>query len=510
MKKTTKPAVGILIGIGLLAIGLLFLNNYLEKRIKTGIEDNLKKARVTFEKVDVKLLDRKAEIINPFAEIKGKTLKVDTIKLNDIHIWDYITKKDIVVGELRISKPVVKFYDFKKGSKDSVKTDASGESSRFKNKILIKKVNVNRGSFEIFEKDSSNHRLFADIKTVKMEQVRINAQTLKETIPFNYDLILLNADSLFYDLNEQHEMAVGDLEIDNNKVSITDLKIIPKYSKQEFQKNINKEKDRYELSIDTILLSDLNWSVQNDSLKFENPYTEINRADFRIYRDKLQPDDNSFKPMYSEMIRKMPILIQFDSIRVINSFLKYEEKIHEGREYGMVEFSDLNIGVKNFINIGLDRKDFPKTRVVSNSKFMKGAPLHIDWQFDISDRSDQFQISGDMGRLSAAQMNAFFKAGMNIEASGEILKMYFNFYGNENKAQGEMRLEYKDFKVEVLRKDGESKNKIISGLANLIVRSKAVNKEANYKEISYTRDTTKSFWNYLWNLIKNGALKSFL
>ena len=510
MKKTTKLAIGILIGIGLLAIGLLFLNNYLEKRIKTGIEDSLKRAQVSFEKVDVKLLDRKAEIINPFAEIKGKTLQVDTIKLNDIHLWDYITRKDVVVGELKISKPVVKFYNFKKESQDSSKTDISQKSSRFKNKILIKKVNVQKGSFEIFEKDSNSHRLFAAINAIKMEQVRINAQTLKETIPFNYDLILLNADSLFYDLNDQHELAVGDLEIDNNKVTIADLKIIPKYSKQEFQKTISKEKDRYELSIDTILLSDLNWSVQNDSLKFENPYTEINRADFRIYRDKLQPDDNSFKPMYSEMIRKMPILIQFDSIRVLNSFLKYEEKIHEDREYGMVEFSDLNMGIENFTNIDLDRENFPKTRVVSNSNFMKGAPLHVDWEFDVSDRSNQFQISGDMGRLSAAQMNAFFKAGMNIEASGEILKMYFNFYGNGNKAQGEMRLEYKDFKVEVLRKDGKRKNKIISGLANLIVRNKAINKEANYKEISYTRDTTKSFWNYVWNLIKNGALKSFL
>ena len=510
MKKTTKFAVGILIGIGLLALGLLFLNNFLEKKIRIGIEDNLKKARVTFEKVDVKLLDRKAEVINPFAEVKGKTLSVDTIKLNDIHLWDYITSKDIIVGDLQISKPVVKIYNFKQTANDSAKSGSEPKSSKFKNKILIKSLNVTNGSFQIFEKDSAEHRLFARISTVKMEQVRIDSQTLQETIPFNYDLILLNADSLFYDMNKQQELALGDLVLDDKKLSITGLKIIPKYSKDGHQKTISVEKDRYELSIDSILLDDLSWSMQNDSLKLQNPFTEIKGADFRIYRDKMKPDDESFKPMYSEMIRKMPFLIQLDSIQISNSYLKYEENIHEDRVPGMVEFSDLNMGIKNFTNIGLDREDFPKTRVTSNSSFMKGAPLQIDWQFDISDRSDQFQISGNMGRLAAGQMNEFLKAGMNIEASGEIQDMYFNFYGNGTKARGQMKLEYKDFKVEVLRKDGKRKNKIISGLANLIVRNKAQNKKAYYKDISSKRDTTKSFWNYLWNLLKNGALKSFI
>ena len=510
MKKTTKIAVGVLIAIGLLAIGLIIANNILEKKIKTGIEDNLKKAQITFDKVDVKLLDRTAEVINPFAEIKGKTLRVDTIQLNDIQIWDYLKNKDIIIGELQISKPEVNFYNFKDKAEDTSAVDRKKKSSEFKNKILVKNVNVRNGSFKIFEKDSSAHRLFANINAVKMEQVRINEKTLKETIPFNYELILLSADSLFYELNEQQELALGDLEIDNNKVTISDFKIMPKYSKSGHQKTISVEKDRYDLSIDTISMEDLNWTVQNDSVKIENPLTRIVHADFRIYRDKLPPDDTSFKPMYSEMIREMPFLINFDSISVSNSYLKYEERVHADREPGVVEFSDLNMQITNFTNVGLNRSDFPKTRVVSNSSFMNGAPLHVDWEFDISDRADQFTISGDMGRLAADQMNKFMKAGLNIEASGEILEMYFNFYGNKNRAQGEMRLEYKDFKVEVLRKDGKRKNKFISALANLIVRNKAQNKKANYKDISYARDTTKSFWNYLWNLLKNGALKSFL
>jgi len=507
LKKNTKFAITTLVGIGVLALVLLFSNNYLENKIRKSLEDNLKKANGTFETVDVKLLNRRAKVINPSFAVKGKTLKVDEIVLDDIHLWDYIIHKDIIVGNLDISKPVVKVFNFQKEEKDS---SSANKASKFQNKVLIKNLSINGGSLQIFEKDSSEHRLFTKIKDIKMEQVRVNSKTLKETVPFNYDLILLNVDSIFYDLDDQHKMAVGDFVIDNNKVLIKELQIIPKFSKEDHQKTINIEKDRYNLKIDSLSMDSFTWSMQNDSLSIRNSLTKITGVSFDIYRDKLEPDDTSIKPLYSKMIRKMPFLIQLDSMKVKNAYIKYEERIHADRESGVVDFSNLDAEIKNITNVGLDRKDFPKTVLTATANFMKKAPLKVNLEFDISDKSDSFHITGNMGRLAAEEMNNFMKPAMNVEAKGQILDMYFNFYGNDIKGSGDMRLEYEDFKIEVLRKDGKRKNKFVSALANLIVKNKTINKKANYKEISYTRDKTKSFWNYLWNLLKNGALKSFL
>lgn len=507
MKRSIKFAIGVLITIGLLAISLLLLNNYLEKRIKTGLEDSLKRINATYDKVDVKLLNRKAEVINPYLRIEGKTLKVDTIEVNNIQIWEYLNNNKIVVGNLFISNPVVKIYKLVKKESD---TSSKKKSSPFKNKIVIKNVKVNGGSFQIFEKDSSQHRLYTRIRAVKMEKVRINSKTLDKTVPFDYDLILLNADSIFYDLDTQHEMAAGDFEIDNNKVLVRDFRIIPKYSKSGHQKTISVEKDRYSLHIDSISMSNLKWSQQHDSLSIQNPFTRIKGVNFSIYRDKLQPDDTSIKPMYSKMIRDLPVKLQLDSVQVERAYIRYEENIHPDREAGVVDFSNLNAKIWNISNVGLGREDFQQTRVDVNANFMKVAPLKVNWDFDISNTNDRFQFSGNMGRLAAEQMNQFLKPAMNVEAKGEIMNMYFNFSGYDIKATGDMRLEYNDFKVEVLRKDGKRKNKIISALANLIVKNNAMDKKAEYKDISYTRDRTKSFWNYLWNLIKSGALKTFL
>lgn len=506
MKKSKKIAVGILIAIGLLAVSLLILNNYLEKRIKTGLEESLKNINATYDKVDVKLLNRKAEVINPYFKIEDKTLKVDTIEVNNIQIWEFITNKNVIVGNLSISQPVVKFYNLPGRKADT----SSKKKSSFKNKILIKKVKVTGGSFQIFEKDSSQHRLYTKLRAVKMEMVRISSRTLDNAVPFDYDLILLNADSVFYDLDRQHELAAGKFKIDNNEVQVKDFRILPKFSKSGHQKTISVEKDRYDLQIDSISMSHFRWSKHNDTLNIQNPFTLISGANFSIYRDKLQPDDTSIKPMYSQMIRNLPVKLQLDSVQVENAYIRYEENIHADRETGVVDFSNLNAKIANITNMGLEREDFPRTTIDVTADFMKVAPLQVNWDFNINNINDRFQISGDMGRLGAEQMNKFLKPAMNVEANGEIVNMFFTFSGNDIKATGDMRLQYNDFKVEVLRKDGKRKNKIISALANLIVKNNAMDEKAEYKDISYTRDRTKSFWNYLWNLIKNGALKAFL
>ncbi|MUP44539.1 hypothetical protein E0K83_02110 [Gramella sp. BOM4] len=507
MKRPKKIAVYILIAIGVLALALVLLNNFLEGRIKQTLEDKLTRARTTYEKVDVKLLDRKAEVIQASVKLGNKSFKVDTLLLNDIGIWEYITNKNIQVGELFISNPEVAIYESQKQQKDSAKAE---NPKKLKEQILIKKVRVKGGTFQISETDTSEHRLFAKLNELQMNQVRLDSASLKQAVPFEYDLQLLQVDSLFYEMDEQHYLSFGNLQMKDQDLTISDLQIIPKYSKSRHQETIEVEKDRYDLQIDSISVNNFNWSLQNDSLKIQNSLLSIHQADLYIYRDKIPPDDNSFKPLYSRAIRNLPALIEIDSVSISDSYLKYEERIQPGRTTGMVEFSNLNGSISNITNNGLNRDDFPKTRVQASADFMRGAPLSIDWQFDISDQSDAFHLSGQMGHLNASQMNRFMKASMNVEVTGDILDMYFNFYGNNNQATGDMRLEYKDFKVEVLRKDGQQKNKIISALANLIVRNKAVKGEKQYKEIKVQRDKSKSFWNFFWLMVKNGAFKSFI
>lgn len=510
MKKSLKFAIGALVFIGLLAIGFLVFNNYAEKKIRASLETSLKKVNASFEKVDVKVLNRKAEIFQPEFRFKGKVLKVDTIEIDNIHLWDYLTKKNLIIGDLNISNPVIKIYNLPSDDQSDTIPKKPEKETEFKNEVLLKRVKISGGSFEIFEKDSSQHRLFTSLKKLRMENVHINARTVKESVPFDYELIRMYCDSLFYDLDDRHTMTASTFEMDNFDILTTDFRIIPKYSRAEHQKTIRVEKDRYNLKIDTIRLNNFNWNVDKDTMEITNSFTEIRGGDFRIYRDKLQPDDPSIKPMYSKTIRELPIKLGIDSVRVSHVYLRYEEKVRQGREPGLVEFSGLNGTIYHLSNIGMGRKAFPETHVIAHANLMKQAPVSMDLKFNIADKSDRFEVSGSMNDLQASQINNFLEPAMNVKAEGVIQSMNYYFAGNAYQAQGNMKVAYEDFKVEVLKKDGSEKNKIVSALANLIVKNKALSEKADYKSIEVQRDRSKSFWNYLWTCIKNGALKTFL
>jgi hypothetical protein len=105
-------------------------------------------------------------------------------------------------------------------------------------------------------------------------------------------------------------------------------------------------------------------------------------------------------------------------------------------------------------------------------------------------------------------MNMFFVPAVNVKAIGTLNELYFNYSGDKNDALGDMRIDYSTFKVEVLRKDGSSKNRLLSGIVNLFLDNNEKDGRVTKQDVSVTRDKTKSFWNYFWLCIRNGALQS--
>ncbi len=158
----------------------------------------------------------------------------------------------------------------------------------------------------------------------------------------------------------------------------------------------------------------------------------------------------------------------------------------------------------------MNAEDFPRTDIDVQTQFMGETNLNVNWNFDISNKADVFSISGQMDRISSEGINQFMKPALNVKAEGGIRDMRFNFTGNNQNSTGDMKLVYKDFKVEVLQKDGEEENKFLSAIANLIVNNDATSAEKEQKNIKTKRTQNKSFWNYLWKNVRNGALKSFL
>jgi len=485
---------------------VLILNFYLKKELRENMGHQLSGATVDYDEIQVSIIKDEVTIAKPKWKVGKYSIQTNKILIKNLSYFDYFFNKRIVIGGIDISNPEVIFNENDSVQDSSIKN----KNLHFEKGIVVKKINVSGGCLIIKENEPVSNKLYFSIKELNFYEILINSKTLKGTLPFEYKSGEIESDSIFYELDEAHTIILKNLKLKNRDLAVKDFRIIPKYNKAEFDRRISIEKDRFQLELNSIKINGLNWAVKNDSLYLLAPVTHISGADFKVYRNKLLPDDISIKPLYSQMIRELGAKIKFDSIFIDSSQVEYEEKVIESGSLGKVGFYNLRAEAVNITNIGLKSNNFLKTKIHVETSFMNEAPLSLNWEFDVRNIDDDFKVSGKLGSISAGAMNSFLKPTLNIVVEGEIESLFFNFQGNKYKASGDMRLKYNNFKVEVLKKDGTGKNKLLSSLANLFVKKEANSKKLEKKGVEAVRDRTKSFWNYLWLFIRNGTLKSFL
>ena len=507
MNKKTKVFIPILVVLILLFIVGLFLNSFVEKKAMSLLERQLPELK--FDQLEVHVFKNAARLSNIRLKRGEVEINSEKLEVSGLDYWKFLFEKNIDLNMISISDPEIIYQTAtnKSSEQDSVATKGNSKEKGLNKQILVEKLILNRGKFVLTDSVSEN-KIKVKNFDFQLNQLQVDSSSIQNKIPFEFKSFSLDADSIFLKVDERHTINVADIRVEENKSMLQGLLLTSIYSKQEFQNHTPIEKDRYNLSVDSIAINHQDFGFKNDSLKYMASSFSIHNADFEIYRDKTQPDDNTVKPMYSEMLRKLPFLLKIDTLNVDNARIVYEERIKAGRSPGKVVFAKVQGEISNLTNFS-DSTEFPITRIIAEADFMDQAALQLNWAFKVNNRSDWFSVSGNMGALSAQNMNTFLTPGMNVKAKGDITSMIFNFSGNRNVATGGLNIAYKDFKIEVLKNDGTEKSGFLTTIANIFVKHNGESGENVNKGLEIERNKTKSFWNYLWSCIKKGALKTF-
>ncbi len=428
------------------------------------------------------------------------------IRLVDFSYTSYLFNNKIEIGHIELEDPRVTINNDTTAKAKEENNEKSKERD-----LRIRKLSLNGGNLKIIENDSAQNSFFVSLKAVTVEEIIINNRSSDGKLPFDYESYSLETDSLYYNMNAEHYLTAHTLVKENEgNLLISNLKIVPKFERTEFDQQIPFEKDRMQLEVPKISIMDFTWNMKQDSIVIESSLVRMQEANLNIYRNKLLPDDTKQKPLYSGMLREMGLKLNLDTVKVENSQIVYEENVRDSRPPGTLRFDQVQITMYNVSNVEMGSEDFKETQVEAEAVFMKESQISFNWKFDVSDPMDQFTITGMLGKLSANAVNPFLKPAMNVEIEGEIESVYFNFYGDSDRAMGDMQLAYRDFKVNIL-KDGEEKRKsFLSGLTNLFLKNDRVNEDIEQENINVERDKTKSFWNFLFLAIRDGAIKTFL
>lgn len=504
MKKKNKILFSVAIFILVVLGAVFFLNSYLKKEIKKGLKNEYPASVLSYDDISINAFAGNATIKNLKIKKGVFSLQASEVNLSDFSYSDYIEDKDVTIGRVHLMEPIIVI---KKSDSTSNGTDSKKEIHE--REIRIKYFSASGGNIKMIENDTASNSLFASLKNLQIEEIIIEKKAEGTLLPFSYEAVNVESDSLYYELSDTHFIQAGNLNLENKDLTIDAFSIIPKYSKQVFDQQIPYEQDWIALKVAAVIFNDLEWEKEEEQISYTIKSTSIKNANLEIYRNKLLKDDIRQKSMYSEMLRNLDFKLHMDSVNISNTYIEYQEKVLEGRPPGKLSFHNVQAGIKNITNHNLDSRDFPRTLVEARALFMGETNLTLNWEFDVSNELDQFQVNGMLGSIRAEQINSFLVPAMNVKAEGNIESLHYNFYGNRNVAKGDMQMAYRNFKVNIL-KDGEDERKsFLSGLANLIIKNDLINDDVEQENISVTRDKTKSFWNFLWLCIREGALSTF-
>jgi len=509
------------IAIGVISVFLFVifvnigLNYWIKKQLPIIInEKNTTPYNINYEKIEVSLFSRniyaQTLLVSPKNQPKdsknGLFSKIESITIKHFNIWDLAFRDVIQAESIIINKPRIILY--KKGEKllNNSKSIKNEIIEPFRKIIAVSNIYLNDASVDVVSLNSQKPILSIKKIIVKLEGILITDKTLNEKIPLQFESYALVIDSLFYRPSAFYTITVGKISTEKNFLKINNFANLPQFTRREFTKRLEKEKDIYTLKLDSAEIKKMDWGFKNDQFFFKANSLVMHHFDANVYRGKMPKDDLSKKYLYNHLLRNIKFPLQIDTLQVLKSKLVYEEEIDFSKGPGVLNFDKFNLQATN-LRSGFGLKKTNDVKIKVNCVFMKNSPLNVDWSFNVLDKNDGFHIQGAITNFDVRAMGQFSKPYMNASFTGVFNKYRFNFYGNDNISKGNASLDYDDLKVKLFKKKNPEKEaKLKSAIVNLLVKNDSKDK-AKTADVELERIQEKSFYNFLWRSIAESLKK---
>ncbi|WP_092850536.1 hypothetical protein [Algibacter pectinivorans] len=497
-------------GVLVLLIALLFGVNFkLKSKLKAGLQNLSDSIKVDYKDVSLNILTGHLNIKESTVTVYGKTtdsinLKVDfqDLSVSGVSYWSYLVNNKIAVDEIVLSKPQVTYFH-----NDLVEKSSYNNSfkSSLKQDIEIGSIQVKDGELRMYK--ASNDSLL--LKTEAIQCDIKNLLVVKDTgePKLSYEGFDVKTGDLFYAMNSFENLRLKTLSLNPEAAKFRAITLNTKYTKEALSTTTNVERDHYGLSIDSLEIAQPKFGFEPDTLfHFKTPLATIHHADFKVFRNKLLPDDMSYKPLYSKALRDLNFKLGIDVFKMRNSSINYIEKVKPDSKGGELAFSELNATIKNIGNIYSG-----KTAMDIKAVFMKNTPLKVEWDFNINNKNDAFVFKSEIGNLQAEDLNQFTEPNLNVKFKGEFNTMFFTIDGNENSSLTDLKVNYQDFDVIVLKDNGKEKNKLLSAVLNVFISKHSKDNHDVFRYGSskpVERDKTKSVFNFVWLSLRAALLEA--
>ena len=295
------------------------------------------------------------------------------------------------------------------------------------------------------------------------------------------------------------------------ELKVNSFSIIPFAPEKQFANNFHFQKDRYDINFSGIVLSGIDMNSLLDNRLLASALN-IDNIDAKIYRDLHKPSEKKSKvgKYVSQLLEKLNQPISISKATINNASIEYREYEKVSDSIGVVNFLNSHFDITNITNIPSLIQKNNELNISFDTKVLGKIPLKGNFKFILGNDNGNFIVNGHTTGFDASILNKVsIPMGLIKVNDGNINSLDFHFTGNNNSAKGDMVMKYQGLKVDVLKRDKNTKEIKKRGLAtlaaNLIVLNNNPGSDGLRKVTPhFDRDINKSFFNLVWKTLFTG------
>jgi hypothetical protein len=537
MLKKVLKVIGVLLVV--LATGAYFTYDFwLERELRYRLSEIINKDpnglyQYSFSKLNIHLLDGSVElsgiVISPsegaFDSLKSASsdlrfilqLTMDEIAMNGFDISKFIATGNISVTSIIISKPHFE-YVYNPDKRDS--KQAMPLSNIFNENFKVAELGkflIENAEVKIIDQSKTHTTIIRDLN-IELTNARMDSVTLKSFLPLEHESLLVNAAGLSIDAGKLLSIKSDSIFVIPNTRSfgLTNFQVNPKYSKENFTKMYDVQKQWFAIKLDTLIVNKINMNLFVTTGHVEVEKIEVISPNIALYKDKSKPPPPFKKKLLPvSAIRSIPWNLEVDSVSITNGYISIDETSPNTGKDSHLTFEKLSGLLLNFNNDQSLTNSSSTMSLKATTLVMGKASTRLNLNFALGSKVDPFTAHGSVGTVNATIFNPVLEPMMGVKIiSGTFNSINFEFSANDNSSSGTLDADYLGLKIKILNIDSTKSKKEKKGFmslaANTVVKAKNSTNGANYIQgiINTKRVQEKGVWPYLWHSVQSGLIST--
>ncbi len=324
--------------------------------------------------------------------------------------------------------------------------------------------------------------------------------------------VLHSEDAIFKNVVEDFDLKYKSLDFDSrdSALIIGGFEMTPRLTSEEFADKYPFRKAQPDLFVSTTTLSGIDLGLINRGL-FARKLT-LDSCDIKIYQDIRKDRPEVRKPLPSEMIAKIPIPMEIDSVVVKRAYLDYN---HKGKtsEKGLANLKVDQLTLKIFPVSNLGHTTAADVNISASARLQNKALVKMAAQFFPDKPNHDFEVDLSMSETPIAVFNDMLYPTIGIKAkSGYCSGAKVYMAGNDYEVRGDLDIAYTDLKIAIPPNQKGQKifGKVAEGLGNFALVNSNNTMDADKGTIYYKRPAKEPFVNFWWKGIESGLLDAII